>query len=66
MLADEPTGNLDSKSAQGVFDLMRAVNKSIGTAFLIATLNQHLASQCDRIVELVDGSVVGDRRLYAA
>jgi lipoprotein-releasing system ATP-binding protein len=62
VLADEPTGNLDSVAAQGVFDLMRAVNRSAGTTFLIVTHNQALAVQCDRIVDLVDGKLVGDRR----
>ena len=66
VLADEPTGNLDSKSAQGVFDLMQTVNKSAGTTFLLVTHNQHLAGSCDRIVELVDGRVVSDRRIHAA
>jgi lipoprotein-releasing system ATP-binding protein len=65
VLADEPTGNLDSVAAQGVFDLMRAVNRSAGTTFLIVTHNQVLASQCDRIVELVDGRLVSDRRPLA-
>ncbi len=65
VLADEPTGNLDSKSAQGVFDLMQSVNKSAGTTFLLVTHNQHLASQCDRIVEVVDGRVLSDRKLHA-
>ena len=64
VLADEPTGNLDSKSAQGVFDLMHSVNQSAGTTFLLVTHNQHLASQCDRIVEVVDGRLLSDRRLH--
>ncbi len=62
LLADEPTGNLDSKSAQGVFDLMRAVNREHGTTVLIVTHNHELARQCDRIVEIVDGRVLADRR----
>jgi lipoprotein-releasing system ATP-binding protein len=63
VLADEPTGNLDTKSAQGVFDLMRQVNRTRGTTVLLVTHNNALAEQCDRIVELVDGRVVSDRRL---
>jgi len=58
VLADEPTGNLDTKSAQGVFDLMRRVNQEQGTTILLVTHNHDLAAQCDRIVELVDGRVV--------
>jgi lipoprotein-releasing system ATP-binding protein len=65
VLADEPTGNLDTKSAQGVFDLMRQVNRARGTTVLLVTHNHALAAQCDRIVELVDGRIVGDRRLEA-
>jgi lipoprotein-releasing system ATP-binding protein len=57
ILADEPTGNLDTKSADSVFDMMRKVNTSIGTAFLIVTHNMSLARRCDRIVELVDGRI---------
>jgi lipoprotein-releasing system ATP-binding protein len=63
VLADEPTGNLDTKSAQGVFDLLRQVNRRHGTTVLIVTHNQELAEQCGRIVELVDGRIVRDRRL---
>jgi lipoprotein-releasing system ATP-binding protein len=64
ILADEPTGNLDTKAAQGVFDLMRQVNRDHGTTVLLVTHNHALAEQCDRIVELVDGSLVGDRRVH--
>jgi len=63
LLADEPTGNLDTKSAQGVFDLMREVSRSRGTTVLVVTHNHALAGQCDRIIELVDGQIVSDRRV---
>jgi lipoprotein-releasing system ATP-binding protein len=66
VLADEPTGNLDTVAAQGVFDLMRAVNRDSGTTILIVTHNRDLARQCDRIVELVDGRLVSDQRLSQA
>ena len=62
LLADEPTGNLDTKSAQGVFDLMKRVNAERGTSVLIVTHNHELAAQCGRIVEIVDGRLVRDRR----
>ena len=65
LLADEPTGNLDTASAQAVFDLMREVNRSRGTTVLVVTHNRQLAAQCGRIVELVDGRIVEDRRVAA-
>ena len=58
ILADEPTGNLDTKSADGVFALMRQVNEKEGTAVLMVTHNHELAARCDRIVELIDGCIV--------
>jgi lipoprotein-releasing system ATP-binding protein len=57
VLADEPTGNLDSKSANAVFELMREVNRQQGTTFLIVTHNLDLARRCDRIIEVVDGRI---------
>jgi lipoprotein-releasing system ATP-binding protein len=61
VLADEPTGNLDTASAQAVFDLMRSVNRDRGTTVLIVTHNHALARQCGRIVEIVDGRITSDR-----
>ena len=57
VLADEPTGNLDTKSAGAVFELMRQVNRTSGTSFLLVTHNMDLARRCDRIVEVVDGRI---------
>ena len=62
ILADEPTGNLDTKSANLVFEMMREVNKTSGTAFLVVTHNMDLARRCDRIVELVDGRIIARPR----
>lgn len=58
VLADEPTGNLDTRSAEDVFALMRTVNKEQGTTFLIVTHNLDLARQTDRIIEIIDGRIV--------
>ena len=57
VLADEPTGNLDTKSADSVFELMREVNRNSGTSFLLVTHNLDLARRCDRIIEVVDGRI---------
>ncbi|SFI05012.1 lipoprotein-releasing system ATP-binding protein [Bosea sp. OK403] len=62
ILADEPTGNLDTQSAEGVFQLMRDENLASGTTFLIVTHNMALASRCDRIIEVVDGRITQGRR----
>ena len=59
VLADEPTGNLDSVSADAVFDLMRRINKERSTTFLIVTHNLELAKRCDRILDVVDGRISG-------
>ena len=61
VLADEPTGNLDTHSADEVFKLLREVNRQQHTTFLIVTHDPRLAARCDRIVELVDGRIVADR-----
>ena len=58
ILADEPTGNLDTKSANTVFEMMQQVNQTNGTTFLLVTHNMDLARRCHRIVEVVDGRIV--------
>ncbi len=61
VLADEPTGNLDTHSSDSIFELMRRFNREQGTAFLVVTHDPRLAARCDRIIELVDGSIASDR-----
>lgn len=58
LLADEPTGNLDSKSADTVFELLRRVSREQGTTVLFVTHNPELASRCDKTIQVVDGRVV--------
>jgi lipoprotein-releasing system ATP-binding protein len=55
ILADEPTGNLDTVSAQEVFALLRRFNREHGSACLIVTHDASLASRCDRQIDLIDG-----------
>lgn len=62
ILADEPTGNLDSESAEQVNSLMREINEEFGTTFIIVTHDRHIAARCDRVVEIRDGQIVGDRQ----
>jgi len=61
VLADEPTGNLDTTTSEEVFALMRRMHAELRTSFLIVTHDRRLAQQCDRIVELVDGRIADDR-----
>jgi len=57
LLADEPTGNLDTKSADEVFALLRRFNTEHGTTVLFVTHNAALAERCDKAIEVVDGLV---------
>ena len=58
LLADEPTGNLDTQSADAVFDLLRQVSRQQGTSVLFVTHNPELAARCDRTIQVIDGRVV--------
>jgi len=58
LIADEPTGNLDTKSSQEIFDIFKKVNKQDGLTVVLATHNPRLGSQADRIVYLRDGAVI--------
>ncbi|NMC04728.1 MAG: ABC transporter ATP-binding protein [Candidatus Lokiarchaeota archaeon] len=60
VLADEPTGNLDSDTTETVYQLLRQINKQFGTAFIIVTHDRRIAEKADRIIEIRDGRVVMD------
>ncbi|MCE2660206.1 MAG: ABC transporter ATP-binding protein [Rubrivivax sp.] len=60
VLADEPTGNLDRRSSDEVFALLRDMHARQGTAFIIVTHDPDMARRCDRIVTLVDGLIASD------
>lgn len=62
ILADEPTGNLDSDTSESIYRLLRDINKEYGTTFIIITHDQRIAEKTDRIIELKDGRVDMDVR----
>ena len=62
ILADEPTGNLDTVNTNLVYDLFRQINEETGTAFLIVTHDRSIAERTDRILEIRDGELVQDVR----
>ena len=63
VLADEPTGNLDSHTGDSLFDILRNLNQQRGTAFVIVTHNEKLSAQTDRLIHLEDGIITEDRVL---
>lgn len=63
VLADEPTGNLDSKSTDEIMDLLKKLNREQGTTFIVVTHNPAVARAADRVVTLRDGRVLRDERI---
>ena len=62
VLADEPTGNLDTKTADQIFGLLTECNRERGAAMLVVTHDPRLAARCGRTIELVDGRIRADTR----
>ena len=62
VLADEPTGNLDSKSSQEIIGLLKHSNKKYGQALIVITHDENIALQADRIIRIADGQIVSDER----
>ncbi len=65
VLADEPTGNLDTHSADEAFALLRRFNLERGCAFIVVTHDPRLAARCDRVIELRDGMIERDGPVVA-
>ena len=64
VLADEPTGNLDSKSSQEIIELLKYSNKKYGQTLIVITHNENIALQADRIIRIADGKIVSDEKNY--
>ncbi|MFA5354607.1 MAG: macrolide ABC transporter ATP-binding protein, partial [Thermodesulfovibrionales bacterium] len=58
VLADEPTGNLDSSTGEELFRLLMEINEKKGVTFIIVTHNESLSRRCHRILEMADGRLV--------
>jgi putative ABC transport system ATP-binding protein len=61
VLADEPTGNLDSENSKIVLEMLRGLNKEMGQTLVMITHNPEAAARADRIIEMRDGVIVGTR-----
>ncbi|WP_142415534.1 ABC transporter ATP-binding protein [Hathewaya massiliensis] len=60
ILADEPTGNLDSESTENIYNILREINEKYKTTFIIVTHDSKIAEKADRIVEIKDGRIYKD------
>ncbi|MGL4980293.1 MAG: ABC transporter ATP-binding protein [Fusobacteriaceae bacterium] len=63
VLADEPTGNLDSETTDQTYQLLRKINHDMGTTFVIVTHDLAIAEKCDRVISIFDGKVQSDRKM---
>ena len=63
MLADEPTGNLDSKNSAEILNLLRLYNKKFNQTLIVITHDENIALQADRILRIEDGRIAGDEVL---
>ncbi len=62
LFADEPTGNLDSKTGSNIMELMFALNRESSTTLVLVTHDQQLANRCDRIISLDEGKLISDSK----
>lgn len=64
VLADEPTGNLDSKSSQEIMELLKYSNRKYGQTLIMITHDENIALQAERIIRIADGRIVSDEKTY--
>lgn len=64
VLADEPTGNLDSKSSQEIMELLKYSNRKYGQTLIVITHDENIALQAERIIRIADGRIVSDEKTY--
>lgn len=62
LIADEPTGALDTETSQEIMNLFKRLNHEEGTTIIMVTHDPHVAEQCDRVVKIIDGRVVSDSK----
>jgi lipoprotein-releasing system ATP-binding protein len=62
VIGDEPTGNLDSKSSENIYELLRKLNSEHNQTFILVTHDERMAAKTDRIIKLVDGKIIEDSR----
>ena len=60
LLADEPTGNLDTDAGTSILQLLREINRELKTTCIIVTHDRHIAAACDRVITIADGSIKED------
>lgn len=61
ILADEPTGNLDSETTENIYKLLRSINEQFNTTFIVITHDNRIANMTDRIIEIKDGKIIKDK-----
>ena len=66
VLADEPTGNLDSRNSQEIVELLKQSNRKYGQTLVIITHDENIALQADRVIAIEDGKIVRDERIREA
>ena len=60
LLADEPTGNLDSQNSKEIIELLKKSNKELGQTIILVTHDEAIAKEANRIITINDGKIVGD------
>jgi putative ABC transport system ATP-binding protein len=61
VLADEPTGDVDTKTGEEILELMHDLNKNMGMTFIVITHDPAIAENCDRLIRIIDGQIAKDK-----